>query len=82
MLPEADSSGDDLVQRINALCEPYRHNAIAWLEACTKQQFRDVSADLPAFLGRLTPIVRDRFVFNTGAILDGAIRYFGQRRGS
>ncbi len=80
MLPEGNCSGDDLVQRINALCEPYRRNAIAWLEACTHRQFRDVDADLPAFLQGLTPTVRDCFVFNTGAILDGAVRYFGERR--
>ena len=76
---DARGSGEDLVQRINALGEPYRHNAIAWLEACTQEQFEDVDSDLPAFLQRLTPIVRDRFVLNTGAILDGAVRYFRQR---
>ena len=79
MLPHGDCPGVDLVQRINALCEPYRRNAIAWLEACTQQQFEDVDADLPAFLQRLTPVVRGRLVLNTGAILDGAIRYFGER---
>ena len=79
MLPEGESSGETLVQRINALCEPYRRNAIAWLEACTQQDFEDVNADLPAFLERLAPVVRDRFVINTEAVLDGAIRYFGPR---
>lgn len=74
-----EASVDELLHRINCLCEPYRQNAIAWLEACTHQRFDDVNADLPTFLGGLHPAVRNRFVFHTGAILEGAIRYFGQR---
>lgn len=67
-----------LVQRLNSLREPYRRNAIAWLETCTKQPLRDVPEDLTAFLDSLSPSVRDRFVLHTRLILDDAVRFFGE----
>ncbi|MEW6567178.1 MAG: hypothetical protein AB1449_03250 [Chloroflexota bacterium] len=72
------AQAEALVQRINSLREPYRGNAIAWLEACTKQRIEDVSSDLATFLESLNPTVRDRFVLHTRLILDDAVRFFGE----
>ncbi len=72
------AQADALVQRINSLREPYRRNAIAWLETCTKQPLEDVPVDLMAFLENLSPSVRDRFVLHTRLVLDDAVRFFGE----
>lgn len=77
MWAEEELRASELVERLNALCEPYRQNAIAWLEACAHERFTDVGPDLTEFLQRLTPAVRDRFLLHTGAMLDDALRYFG-----
>lgn len=68
-----------LLERINSLREPYRRNAIAWLEHCTQKPITDVSEDLVIFLDGLSPAVRERFVFSTRLVLDDAVRYFGGR---
>jgi hypothetical protein len=72
------SQAEALVERINALREPYRQNAIAWLEQCTQHPLTNVAEDLFRFLDGLNPIVRDRFMFHTRVILDDAVRYFGE----
>lgn len=72
------AQAEALVQRINALREPYRHNAIVWLETCTKQPLEDIPEDLMAFLDSLSPSVRDRFILHTRLILDDAVRFFGE----
>jgi len=72
------TQAEALVERINSLREPYRGNAIAWLERCTHQPLKDVGKDLYRFLDGLNPAVRERFVYHTRAILDDAIRFFGE----
>jgi hypothetical protein len=70
---------DCLVERVDMLREPYRRNAILWLERCTRQPLTDVRRDLFQFLDGLTPSVRDRFVVQTKLVLEDAVRYFGDR---
>lgn len=71
------SPADTLVEHVNMLREPYRRNAIQWLEHCTRQPLTDVRRDLFDFLDGLTPSVRDRFVIQTRLVLEDAVRYFG-----
>jgi hypothetical protein len=72
-LPEAH----ELTQSINSLREPYRRNAIEWLEACSQRSLQDLSQDLGAFLADLHPIVRESFVAFSRQLFDDARRYFG-----
>jgi hypothetical protein len=76
------TQAEALVERINSLREPYRGNAIAWLERCTHQPLKDVGKDLYLFLDGLNPAVRDRFMYHTRMILDDAIRFFGESSAS
>ncbi len=71
-----------LADRIESLREPYRQNAIAWLETCTQQPIENPRADILRFLSDLNPIVREDFVDYTFRILEEAVRYFGVPRGA
>jgi hypothetical protein len=66
------------VERVNSLREPYRQNAILWLEHCTRHPLPDFQRDLHQFVEGLTPSVRERFVIQTRMLLDDALRYFGE----
>ena len=74
------AQAEDLVRRLNALREPYRGNAIAWLEHSTHHRFTNVSEDLLDFLDSLSPALRDGFMSHTRTIIDDAIRFFGEER--
>ena len=74
------AQAEALVQRINSLREPYRRNAIAWLEHCTHIQICDLDEDLLRFLEGLSPCVRDRFMYSTRMVLDDAVRHFGREQ--
>src|SRR3990172_5285838 len=57
--------------------EPYRRNAILWLEHCTRQPLPNFQQDLHQFMEGLTPSVREEFVIQTKMVLEDAVRYFG-----
>jgi len=69
--------GSALVNRIRALPDPYRGNAIAWLQHCTQAPMEDLESDIDSFLETLNPSVRAKFVFQTGKLLEIAVQYFG-----
>ncbi len=71
-----------LADRVDTLCEPYRQNAIAWLQLCTQSPMVDPRAEMLHFLTDLNPIVRETFVLHAGRVLDEAVRYFGVKKGA
>ncbi len=71
-----------LADRVETLCEPYRQNAIAWLQLCTQSPMDDPRAEMLHFLTDLNPIVRETFVLHAGRVLDEAVRYFGVKKGA
>jgi hypothetical protein len=79
MHPNGRSPVEALVERVNSLREPYRQNAILWLEHCTRQPLRNFRHDLHQFVDGLTPSVRERFVIQTKMVLEDALRYFGEQ---
>lgn len=79
MKSNGGSPVDALVNHVNMLREPYRRNAIQWLEHCTRRPLTDVRNDLFHFLDGLAPSVRDRFVIQTKLVLEDAVRYFGDQ---
>jgi hypothetical protein len=76
----SDTESVVLADAINALQEPYRRNAIEWLEACTQSTFSDLARDMDVFLDDLPPIVRDTFVGYVGKLMEEAGRHFGITR--
>jgi hypothetical protein len=81
-MPGAYTEAHRLVDRLDTLCEPYRQNAIAWLQLCTQTPMEDPRAEILHFLSDLNPIVRDSFVLHAGRVLDEAVRHFGVRKGA
>jgi hypothetical protein len=71
-----------LADRLDTLYEPYRQNAIAWLQICTQSPMDDPRAEMLHFLTDLNPIVRETFVLHAGRVLDEAVRYFGVKKGA
>ncbi len=71
-----------LADRVDTLCEPYRQNAIAWLQLCTQSPMADPRAEMLRFLSDLNPLVRETFVLHAGRVLDEAVRYFGVKKGA
>ncbi|MDF1499117.1 MAG: hypothetical protein P1P76_01420 [Anaerolineales bacterium] len=72
------TGGATLADRIQALPDPYRGNAIEWLQLCTQTQMMDLEKDIDHFLETLNPSVRAKFIFQTGKLLEKAIFYFGR----
>ncbi|HLB64998.1 MAG TPA: hypothetical protein VJJ46_09160 [Anaerolineales bacterium] len=77
MDPNGRSPVETLVERVDSLREPYRRNAILWLEHCTRQPLPNFQQDLHQFMEGLTPSVREEFVIQTKMVLEDAVRYFG-----
>ena len=71
------SGGAVLADRIQELPDPYRGNAIEWLQLCTQRQMNDLERDIEKFLETLNPDVRAKFIFQTGKLLEKALFYFG-----
>jgi hypothetical protein len=67
-----------LAAQLDDIREPYRQNAIAWLETCTQRRLTLPRRDLLAFLEELHPFVRADFLRHTGSVLDDAVRHFGK----
>ncbi len=72
-----ETGGEVLANRILSLPDPYRKNAIEWLQQCTQIPLEDLERDIDRFLASLHPAVRAKFVFQTGKLLDKAMHYFG-----
>jgi hypothetical protein len=79
MLPtgQPDDEAATLAHQLDALSEPYRQNAIDWLQGYTQLPMRDPRRDLPRLVRDLNPGVRARFLECTHLILEEATRYFG-----
>jgi hypothetical protein len=72
------SGGATLANRIQELPDPYRGNAIEWLQLCTQTKMIDLERDIDNFLETLPPPVRAKFIFQTGKLLEKALFYFGR----
>ena len=69
--------GASIAGQIQTLPDPYRGNAIEWLQACTQSPLENLEEDIELFLQRLHPTVRDQFIIQTNRLLDTARYYFG-----
>ncbi len=81
-MPSHFREADSLADRIESLREPYRQNAIRWLEMCMQQPILNPRADLLRFLGELNPVVRESFFFHALRVLDEAVHFFGIETGA
>jgi len=66
-----------LADQLEDLREPYRQNAIAWLETCMQRSLRTPRSDLLSFLEDLHPLIRRNFLHYIACVLEDAGRYFG-----
>jgi hypothetical protein len=80
-MPGTYVEAHQLVDRLDTLGEPYRQNAISWLQLCTQSPMEDPRAEILHFLTDLNPIVRESFVLHAGRVLDEAVRHFGVKKG-
>ncbi|HSB89658.1 MAG TPA: hypothetical protein VLD63_06485 [Anaerolineales bacterium] len=69
-----------LSQAVDGLEEPYRRNAVQWLEGCMQTSVHSLEEDLRAFLDELHPIVRESFVQHSRRLLSDALDHFGKNR--
>jgi hypothetical protein len=76
-MPSCLREAYNLASRIDSLKEPYRQNALTWLEIYTQKPIQDPTYDLLRFLNGLSPGVCEEFVAHAGTILEEAVRYFG-----
>jgi hypothetical protein len=81
-MPGTYVEAHQLADRLDTLCEPYRQNAISWLQLCTQSPMEDPRAEILCFLSGLNPIVRESFVLHAGRVLDEAVRHFGVKKGA
>jgi hypothetical protein len=81
-MPGTYTEAHRLTDRLDTLCEPYRQNAIAWLQLCTQSPMDDPRAEMQRFLSDLNPIVRETFIRHAGRVLEEAVRYFGVKKGA
>jgi hypothetical protein len=81
-MPGTYVEAHQLVDRLETLCEPYRSNAISWLQLCTQSPMEDPRVEILCFLSNLNPIVRESFVLHAGRVLEEAVRHFGVKKGA
>ena len=81
-MPGTFTEAHRLADRLDSLCEPYRQNAVVWLQLCTQSPMDDPLAEMLHFLSNLNPIVRETFVLHAGRVLEEAVRYFGVKKGA
>ena len=67
-----------LVDRIDALREPYRRNAIEWVESCVNESMSDLPRDMRRAMNKMAPVKRKEFYSQTVEVLEGAARHFGR----
>jgi hypothetical protein len=65
---------------VDGLEEPYRENAVRWLERCMQRPVGRLEQDLQTFLDELHPVVRESFIRHTRLLLEDALGYFGRDR--
>ncbi|MBN2555808.1 MAG: hypothetical protein JXA97_07705 [Anaerolineales bacterium] len=75
-MPDLDRDVLEIIERISTLQEPYRQNAVEWLEEFTQNGIEDVGADMPHFLGTLKPTIRRNFTRFVCLVLDEAAQHF------
>ena len=68
----------ELIDRIDALREPYRKHAIEWIEDCGQLSIRDLPRDIRRMLRKMPDVRREAFYSRTKKVLDGAILHFGR----
>lgn len=66
-----------LVASVRCLREPYRQNAVNWLETCVQQPIGESGEALVRFLDALNPSEREAFFSEVRKLLEDAVRYFG-----
>ncbi len=76
---ECEQRASRLAAQVELLAEPYRRNAIAWLESCAAQPLEDLDGGLARFLADIHPDMREVTASNLEMVLDGALRHFGKR---
>ena len=69
----------DLAVWINSLEEPYRQNAIDWLNIYIRRPMDDLQVEIESFLKELDPVVRNYFLIHTRMLLKTAVHYFGTK---
>ena len=78
MEPRPEEEVLALARRLEQLGEPYRENALRWLERSLDRRLERLPEDLLEVLRDLNPPLRRRLLWNLRAVLDDAVRYFGQ----
>ena len=75
-MPPQEHPARGLTLAVEGLEEPYRHNAVEWLEGCMERPVMSLEHDLRAFLDGLPPGVRGAFITTRGAhpTRDGAAK--------
>jgi hypothetical protein len=65
-------------EKLDALPDPYRRNALKWLERSIRRPLRDPDSDMQVFLDTLPPEVQAQFKRQTHLLLQRAVHYFGK----
>ncbi len=76
-LARPDLAADRLAERIDRLPEPYRSNAIEWLEGWAKMEISDPDRDLSKLFKGSPAIATPVWADLLGDVLEEAVRYFG-----
>ncbi len=79
-MPPQEHPARGLTLAVEGLEEPYRQNAVEWLERCMQRPVVSLEYDLSAFLDELHPVVRESFIQHARRLLEDALDYFGQDR--
>lgn len=79
-MPLQEHPARGLTLAVEELEEPYRHNAVEWLERCMQRPVVSLEGDLSAFLDELHPVVRESFIQHARRLLEDALDYFGRDR--
>ena len=79
-MPPQEHTARGLTLAVEGLVEPYRQNAVEWLERCMQRPVVSLEYDLSAFLDDLHPVVRESFIQHARRLLEDALDYFGQDR--
>ena len=67
-----------IASSLDQLNEPFRRNAIHWLESCVAKPLEDVADDLTKYFRQLKPDMRDRTMSSLEFVLQEAVRKFGR----
>jgi hypothetical protein len=76
---EYERRASRLAARVERLAEPYRGNAIEWLESCAARSLDDLDDGLALFLADVHPDMREITASNLEMVLDDALRHFSKQ---